>query len=51
MRGARKISRFVAVVAGAVFHVVLLGDVGAPAREAGVARAARARPQVDQAGH
>lgn len=39
MRSTRRISRFVAAVAGAVFHVVVLGDVGGPpAREAGVIR-------------
>ena len=37
MRSTRKISRFVAAFAGAVLHVVLLGDVGDPAWEAGVA--------------
>jgi hypothetical protein len=36
MRSTRKISRFVAAFAGAVLHVVLLGDVGALAQEAGV---------------
>jgi hypothetical protein len=35
MRSTRKISRFVAAFAGAVFHVVVLGDGGAPAWEAG----------------
>jgi hypothetical protein len=41
MRSTRKISRFVAAFAGAVFHVVLLGDVGdldAPAGAAGAVR-------------
>jgi hypothetical protein len=41
MRSTRKISRFVAAVAGAVLHVVLLGDMGdlgAFAQEAGVVR-------------
>ncbi|WP_435127816.1 hypothetical protein [Actinacidiphila sp. bgisy144] len=38
MRSTRRISRFVAAVAGAVFHVVVLGDVGASALEAGVRR-------------
>ena len=36
MRSTRKITRFVAAIAGAVFHVVLLGDVEVTAREAGV---------------
>ncbi|WP_433891164.1 hypothetical protein [Streptomyces sp. CA-111067] len=39
MRSTRKISRFVAAFAGAVLHVVLLGDLGtlgATAQEAGV---------------
>jgi hypothetical protein len=36
MRSTRKLSRFVAAVAGAVFQVVVLGGVGVPAREAGV---------------
>lgn len=36
MRSTRKISRFVAAVAGAVFHVVVLGDAGGSAREAGI---------------
>lgn len=34
----RKLSRFVAAVAGAVFHVVVLGDVGDPAGESGTVR-------------
>jgi hypothetical protein len=36
MRSTRKLSRFVAAVAGAVLHVVILGDLGAPAGAAGI---------------
>jgi hypothetical protein len=39
MRNApRRISRFVTAVASTVFHVVLLGDLGDPALEAGIVR-------------
>lgn len=38
MRSTRKITRLVAALAGTVLHVVLLGDLGAPAQEAGVLR-------------
>ncbi|WP_329457104.1 hypothetical protein [Streptomyces sp. NBC_01497] len=37
MHSTRTISRFVAAFVAAVFHVVVLGSVGAPAWEAGVA--------------
>ncbi|SEG95114.1 hypothetical protein SAMN05216223_13220 [Actinacidiphila yanglinensis] len=40
MRSTRRLSRFVTALAGAVFHVVILGDTGDPAQEAGVFRRA-----------
>lgn len=37
MRRTRTIFRFVTAVAGAAFHVVVLGDAGVPSGEAGIA--------------